>query len=101
MFARVTTFRGGAARLAEGTELFREQVVPEDEKQPGFAGALLLADRDAELSYAVTFWDSEEAMVATDELGKQLAEAAARELELSAEIGHFEVLFSKLPAVVA
>lgn len=101
MFARISTFRGDMARLEEGKTLFREKVVPEDEKLPGFAGALLLADRDAGLSYAVTFWETEEAMTASDPLGNELAKTAAKELGLTVEIGHSEVLISKLPALVA
>jgi heme-degrading monooxygenase HmoA len=101
MLARVFIHKGVGERYNEGVELYREKVVPEVEKQPGFAGALLLANRDADLAYSITFWESEEALHATDELGKQLAEAAAKELHSEFSEGHFTVEVSKLPALVA
>jgi heme-degrading monooxygenase HmoA len=101
VFARVSTFKGGMERLDEGIALFRDRVVPEDEKQPGFEGALLLVDREARVSRAVTFWHSEEELNATSELGKRLAETAAHELELEVEVSTCEVPFARLPALVA
>lgn len=91
MFARASMFKGGFERLQEGVELFRDRVVPEVEKQPGFAGAFLLADPDADTAYAVTLWEDEEALRASDELGKRLAEAAAEQLGLQVTIRYPEV----------
>ena len=101
MFARISTFKGGSERLEEGVELFRDKVVPEDEKQPGFAGAFLLADREADLAYAVTLWESEEALHATDALGKQLASSAAEQLGLDVSVASAEVPFFKVATPVA
>ena len=101
MFARVCTFRGGGPRFDEGVALFRDQVVPEDEKQPGFEGALLLANPACEVSYAITFWRSEEDLAATRDLGWRLAEMTAHELEVEVAVASFEVAFANLPALVA
>lgn len=86
MFARASMFEGGFERLQEGVELFRDEVIPQLEKQPGFAGAFLLADRDADTAYAVTLWETRRALVESDELGTQLAKAAADRLGLQVTI---------------
>lgn len=100
MFARVNTFRGiDGERYDEGFALYRDKLHPQIEHEPGFAGSLLLAERDADVSYAITFWESKEAMVESTEAGRELAEAAAKQLEAELIVEMLEVAFSKLPAL--
>jgi heme-degrading monooxygenase HmoA len=100
MFARVNRFTGPPERLEDGLAMFREQVLPHMEKQPGFDGALFMADRTDEVVYAITFWSSEGEMVAGAEIGRRLAEEAARKFGSEVETSPCEVLFSKLPMSV-
>lgn len=61
----------------------------------------MLADREAELSYAVTLWENKEALHATDALGKQLARSAAEQLGLDVTVASAEVPFFKVATPVA
>ncbi len=100
LFARVNTFRGiDRERYDEGIALYRDKVHPEIEQEPGFAGGLLLADREADVSYAITFWESKDAMAESTEKGRKLADAAAEQLNAELTVEMLEVAFSKLPAV--
>lgn len=99
MFARMSVFRGDVGRLAEGVAMFREKILPETESQPGFAGALLLADREGEAAYSLTFWETEEARDARKERGRELAEMAARELGMELTVHELEVPFARFPAL--
>ncbi|SRR6266545_2142750 len=101
MFARLSTFTSSLEKLDEGIAVLRDRVLPEIEKQPGFDGAMLLAGVDADVAYTVTFWKSEEALTATAESGKRLAEMAAQELDLQVEVANCEVAFAKFPTGVA
>jgi heme-degrading monooxygenase HmoA len=100
MFARVNTFMGGLEHVEDGVAMFRDKVVPEIEKQPGFDGAMFLADREGQVVYAVTFWKSEAEMTASEELGKRMAEAAGKQFGSKVETSHCEVALSTLPALV-
>lgn len=101
MFARVNRFTGSPERLEEGITMFRERVVPEVEKLPGFDGAMFMADREHETVFAITFWRSENELLASKEPGKLLAEEAARTFGSKLETTQCEVMVSKLPALVA
>ncbi len=102
LFARVNRLTGLAGeRYEEGVALYREKIHPEIEHEPGYAGGMLLADRDAEVAYAITFWESKEAMTESTEAGHKLAAAAAEQLEGELTVEMLEVAFSKLPAVTA
>ncbi len=80
MFARVTLGEARSERLDEMTHEIREHVMPALRMQAGFAGALVLADRRSGKVLAVTLWESEQAMNATEEAAHWLrvfsAEAA-------------------------
>lgn len=100
MFARVNTLKGIAGeRYEEGLELYREKTQPEIEQQPGFTGSLLLADRDAGVAYAITFWESKDAMLSSTDTGRKLASTAAEQLDAELSVELLEVAFSKLPAL--
>lgn len=100
MFARVSTLKGIAGeRYDEGVEFYRDKTVPEIEEQPGFTGALLLADRDADVAYAITFWESKDAMLSSADAARKLASGAAGQLDADVSVEMLEVAFSKLPAL--
>ena len=55
----------------------RDTIVPNYESSEGFKGFTLLLDRSSGQGIGISFWESEEAMRATDELGDQAREGAA------------------------
>ena len=70
----------------------RENIVPKYEATDGFKGFTLLLDRSRGEGVGISFWDSEEAMHASDQLGDQARQGAA-EAGSGADEGleHFEV----------
>ncbi len=55
----------------------RESVVPKYEQSEGFKGFTLLLDRANGEGIGISFWESEDAMRATDQLGDQARTGAA------------------------
>jgi heme-degrading monooxygenase HmoA len=55
----------------------RDNVVPKYEDAEGFKGFALLLDRSGGEGVGISFWESEEAMRATDDIGDQAREGAA------------------------
>jgi heme-degrading monooxygenase HmoA len=66
MFARVSTLRGRPERLDEAARVMQEEAVPFARQQPGFKAAYWLADRSTGTVLAVSLWESEEAMRASE-----------------------------------
>jgi heme-degrading monooxygenase HmoA len=79
MFARVSTFQGPPDQTAKGIRVAREQILPAARLQPGFVGIYLLYDPDGGRSLAITLWETEEDMRASEE-------AALRARTESAEV---------------
>jgi len=67
MFARVSTYEGRPEQLDEMHHEGVEHVLPALEMQDGFHGGLVLADRQSGKVLAVTLWESEQAMDATED----------------------------------
>jgi heme-degrading monooxygenase HmoA len=66
MFVRIVKSRMRVDRLAEAGRVFRETVFPLCRKQPGFKGGYFLSDPKTGDSLAMTFWESEDDMLATE-----------------------------------
>ena|SRR5215210_5649644 len=67
MFARVTQFDVHPERLREGHREIEEHVLPALRMQVGYSGGLLLANPEGGRMLAVTLWENEENLHATDE----------------------------------
>jgi heme-degrading monooxygenase HmoA len=95
--ARVTTLQMDPSSLDEAAAQLENEEVPSFKQLDGFKGMTLLADRQRGKTIAVTFWESGEAMRASEEGVKEARRRAA-------EIGHaeepqverFEVLFDTM-----
>ncbi len=98
MFARISTFQGPPDQTAEGIRVAREQILPAARLQEGFLGIYLLYDRESGRSLSITFWESEEDMKASEELGDQTRREAAETGEASNEprVQRFEVLLDDM-----
>jgi heme-degrading monooxygenase HmoA len=55
----------------------RQEIVPKYEESEGFKGFTLLLDRSSGQGIGISFWESESAMRATDDLGDQARQGAA------------------------
>jgi heme-degrading monooxygenase HmoA len=55
----------------------RETIIPKYEDSEGFKGFTLLLDRSSGEGIGISFWQSEDAMKATDDLGDRARQGAA------------------------
>ncbi len=80
MHARVTTISGSTDQLDEGVAGFRDNVVPALQEEDGGKGALLLVDRQTGKGIAITLWEDEQAMQASEERANALRAQASGEM---------------------
>jgi heme-degrading monooxygenase HmoA len=80
MHARVTQITGSPDAADEGIANFRDETLPALRDIDGNKGALLLIDRTSGKGIAVTLWESEEAMRASEESVKSMRAQAAETL---------------------
>jgi heme-degrading monooxygenase HmoA len=66
MFARLVTIGGRREQLDEFARIGTEKVLPQLKRLDGFEGSLVLANRRSGEIVAVTLWESEEALRATE-----------------------------------
>ena len=89
MHARVTTISGSPADADAGIENFRANVVPFAHEQGG-KGAILLVDRDSGEAVAITLWDDEQSLQATEESANALRAGAFRAPRAAFQADHSE-----------
>jgi heme-degrading monooxygenase HmoA len=97
MFARVSTYESRPEQLDEMHHEGVEHVLPALQMQHGFSGGLVLADRQSGKVLAVTLWESEQAMDATEDASHWLrifgAEAGGGTIS---SVQRYEVFFSAI-----
>ena len=97
MFARMTTLEGPPDQVDEGLRYVREQVLPFMQQQDGFKGFIALGDRQSGKVIGVSFWESEQAMQASEEAGDRARSDSAEVVSASVvgveryEVGLFEM----------
>jgi hypothetical protein len=92
MYARVSSYEGGAPEsLEESVRRGREDVVPAARELEGFAGAIALLDRRTGRHMTISLWDTEEAMLASEEAANELRQRQLTEGEQVASVERFEV----------
>ena len=95
MHARMTRLEGSPERIDDMARRFEEVVVPMLRGLDGFQGAMVLADRTSGVDIAISYWESEAAMHASEAAvsqPRQEAEAAAQARSASV-VEEFEVMF--------
>jgi quinol monooxygenase YgiN len=92
MHARVTSLSGSPGDVDAGITSFRENVVPFTREQGG-RGAILLVDRESGSAVAITLWEDEAALSASEERANTLRAQAAEELGASEQpsVARYEV----------
>jgi len=97
MHARMSTLEGSPEELDEGLRDIEERVLPLLRREEGFEGFLALANRQSGELIGITFWESEQAMQASEEVGLRArsgtAEDTGEEIEgvERYEVGLFEM----------
>ena len=78
MYARVSIFEGGNPdQIDDSLQQAREHVLPRAKQMDGFKGMIALGDRHSGKTLGITFWESEEAMRASEEAANRLREESA------------------------
>lgn len=97
MHARIGRISFSPDKADEVTSHVQENVVPKYDDTDGFKGFTLLIDRSRGEAIGVSFWESEDAMRASDELGDQARQGAA-EAGSGSDQGpqHFEVVIDTM-----
>ena len=67
MFARVSQYEVQPERLQQGQRALEEHLIPALRMQRGYSGGLLLGNSEEGKVLAVSLWESEQDMRATDE----------------------------------
>ena len=97
MFARVSTFQGPPDQTAEGIKVAREQILPAARLQDGFVGIYLLYDRESGRSLAITLWETEEDMRASEEAAlRARTESAVTSGDVIVGVERYEVALQEL-----
>jgi hypothetical protein len=91
MYARVTTISGSPTDADAGIDDFRANVVPFARQQG--KGAILLVDRQSGDAVAITLWEDEQALRATEESATALRAGAADQMGAAQPptVGRYEV----------
>jgi heme-degrading monooxygenase HmoA len=97
VFARVSHFDVRSERIQKGYRSIVEHVLPALEMQKGYSGALLLANSQQGKMLAVSLWESEQEMHATDEASQwfRLFGAEAAEGKVT-DVETYEVYVARL-----
>lgn len=96
MFARVSIFEGNPEGVEGAARNVRETVLPAARELEGFAGILVLADRTTGRSMGITFWETEEALRASEEAADRMrSEAAAEAGEEIVGVERYEVVLEE------
>ena len=72
MHVRLTTVEAPPDRMDDATRHIQEQVLPQLQQLDGFEGFIALRDRGSGRVRGVAFWESEEALRASDEAAARI-----------------------------
>ena len=99
MYARVTTIQGSPDKMDDATTHIQEQTLPQLQKMEGFKGFVALADRQSGKMLGVSFWESEEALRATEGAVSSVRSGAAEATGgIVASVEEYEVLVNEAPS---
>jgi heme-degrading monooxygenase HmoA len=71
MHARSGAFRLSSDKVDDAISAFENEQLPRYKEQDGYKGFTLLADRDSGEVLGISFWENEDALKASDELGEE------------------------------
>ena len=92
MYARMSTLEGLADEMDEGLRQVKEHVLPQLQRQDGFKGFIALGDRQSGELIGITFWESEKAMQASEEVGDRTRSETAEDTgDVIEDVERYEV----------
>jgi heme-degrading monooxygenase HmoA len=92
MFARIGTWQGPPEGVERWAARVGEVVKPNVQRQPGLAAAYWLVDREGGKGLTITFWESEEAMRASEEFRSQSQSQTSSATGAGVTTERFEVI---------
>jgi heme-degrading monooxygenase HmoA len=99
MHARVSTIEGLPERMDDATRHLQEQALPQLRQMDGFKGFVALGDRQSGKVLGVAFWESEEALRATEvEVSGVRSGAAEAAGGMVAGVENYEVIVFEAPS---
>src|SRR5918995_3969302 len=99
MYARVTTIQGTPDKMDDAKGHIQEQTLPQLRKMDGFKGFVALGDRNSGKVVGVAFWESEEALRATDQAVSSVRSGAAEASGGTvASVEEYEVFVNEAPS---
>ena len=99
MHARMSILEGPPDRMDEGLRHAREQVLPLLHQQDGFKGLVALGDRQSGKLVAIAFWESEQAMQASEDVGNRTRSETAEAMgDTVADVERYEVGIFEAPS---
>ena len=99
MYARISTFEGSPENIDDELRRVRENVLPQLRQQEGFEGMVALTDQQTGKTLGITFWESEEALEASEEVADRLREDTAQAMsETIAGVERYEVGLFEVPS---
>ena len=92
MHARMSTLEGATDEMDEALRDVREHVMPLLQRQEGFKGFIALGNRRSGELIGITFWESEQAMQASEEVGDRMRSDTAEDTgEAIEDVERYEV----------
>ena len=99
MYARISTLDGPPDRMDVGLRHVREHALPQLQQQDGFKGIVALGNRQSGKLIGISFWESEEAMRAAEEVGDRTRRESAEAMGDTIEgVDRFEVGLFEVPS---
>ncbi len=99
MHARVSTIQGAPGKVDDVSRQAQEQTLPQLQKLEGFKGFVVLGDRQSGKMLGVSFWESEEALRASEEAASSVRSAAAETADgIVAGVEEYEVFVNEAPS---
>ena len=99
MYARVTTIQGAPGKMDDAKGHIQEQTLPQLQKMEGFKGFVALGNRQSGKVLGVAFWESEEALRATEQAVSSVRSGAAGAADgIVAGVEEYEVFVNEAPS---
>jgi hypothetical protein len=92
MYARVNTFEGSADRIDDGIRDIQDRIVPWARETDGCKGAIALVDRESGKTIGITLWESQEAMLSSENEAAGLRAGSAEVFGGTPKVERYEVV---------
>lgn len=94
MFARLGSWQGSTEELERWIQRAREDVKPSIQQDAGLKAAYWLVDREGGKGLIVTFWESEEAMRASEDARRRRQSATSAATGAKVTTDRYEIIDS-------